>query len=679
MTIVAVGALALVSPAAAQQEPQMLRAVRDLPGDLVRDIAAGAEVSQFDPQRFPDLREFNARRVIQVKCGSVREEYWSELQRINNISLTLDESLGDRAYTIRWPACLYLEQDVEAVVQPNESAFKIYERLLGDKPSKAMVIDFFGADSLDQIKSVQPGDKLPVKRRSRISTILPVNPFLGRKLTMMTERAGHFSDPQLRAVQAAVASVRQPEMVIAAGYTASTGTIEEPLECADAMAPTDLTRQRVASAYRYARERLADLQSSRVPVEVMIVDNGFLGGAKTFAGFMANPGFPGKHYARYTGGEIGPTLFNGTVPPWIAAPEPFHAVAGHGTHVAMLALGGPDFLPKVSELTADDTNTFLRLSFINVGNGKDVLLPNSSGELRDQLAYSNFRVVNMSIEYQDDADATVREDFRYIFTNRANANKLFIVAAGNDAKVANDRFPAAFGGEGKSNVIAVGAVRQDGVVAQFSNWGPTVDFAAPGCGVESIINHRYERLKLSGTSQAAPQVSFVAAMLHTLGGMTPSEIKTRLLVSGSLLANPKAADPTGGRKPTAVRSRSQLDAERAFYLFDDVLELADGRRYLGTIKEVNKLTCKIDEAPVPQAKEALWAFKRDASQAWVFPGRSSASFQTPCAWEESPDASVIFEATRQITENGPKPLGPDEEALIHKPLGEVFYVVARHR
>ncbi|HEX8564847.1 MAG TPA: S8 family serine peptidase [Pyrinomonadaceae bacterium] len=65
------------------------------------------------------------------------------------------------------------------------------------------------------------------------------------------------------------------------------------------------------------------------------------------------------------------------------------------------------------------------------------------------------------------------------------------------------------------NVLTVGGVDAGGAAANFTNFGKTVTLYANGVDVESFVPGG-ERMKLSGTSMAAPQVTNLAAKLFAL-------------------------------------------------------------------------------------------------------------------------------------------------------------------
>ena len=124
---------------------------------------------------------------------------------------------------------------------------------------------------------------------------------------------------------------------------------------------------------------------------------------------------------------------------------------------------------------------------------------------------------------------------------------LFVGAAGNlnrDIGFAR-AFPADIA---LPNVLTVGAVDQAGDEASFTSYGERVRVYASGHQVESFVPGG-TKMRMSGTSMAAPQVTNLAAKLFALNPkLTPTEVIKLILDSATkssdgkrLLINPKAS------------------------------------------------------------------------------------------------------------------------------------------
>ena len=124
---------------------------------------------------------------------------------------------------------------------------------------------------------------------------------------------------------------------------------------------------------------------------------------------------------------------------------------------------------------------------------------------------------------------------------------LFVCASGNsnDDNGFTEDEPSSFD---LPNLVAVGAVDQAGEEVSFTTYGKSVQLHASGYQVESVVPGG-ARLRLSGTSMAAPAVVNLAAKLLAIGpSLTPTEV-IQLIVAGSQssadgrlhIINPKAS------------------------------------------------------------------------------------------------------------------------------------------
>lgn len=109
-----------------------------------------------------------------------------------------------------------------------------------------------------------------------------------------------------------------------------------------------------------------------------------------------------------------------------------------------------------------------------------------------------------------------------------------VVAAGNESRDASGAVPA-----NCDNVITVASVGEDGSRASYSNFGNSVDIAAPGGGNGRGILSTIDRgdrgregptyANYQGTSMATPYVAAVAAMVKSLDkSITPAEVESLL-------------------------------------------------------------------------------------------------------------------------------------------------------
>lgn len=131
-------------------------------------------------------------------------------------------------------------------------------------------------------------------------------------------------------------------------------------------------------------------------------------------------------------------------------------------------------------------------------------------------------------------------------TAAEQAGITFVAAAGNESNN-NDSTPSYPANYDVSNVISVGSYTSAGARSSFSNYGlKTVHVTAPGSNILSTYKGSYANL--SGTSMATPHVSGVVGLLLSQEpGLTPAQIKERLIRTSTKTAKLKSASLSGGR------------------------------------------------------------------------------------------------------------------------------------
>jgi len=213
----------------------------------------------------------------------------------------------------------------------------------------------------------------------------------------------------------------------------------------------------------------------------------------------------------------------------------------HGTHVAAIALNGNPFARLVIARYTYDYHVVPKPFSIERASA----MAREWQETVDFFKEQRVRVVNMSWEYDlkevennlevngIGKDASERaESARKILgilrtglwdVLKSAPDILFVVAAGNsDSNVAFDEMiPSSFE---LPNVLVVGAVDQAGEPTGFTSYGKTVQVYANGFEVESYVPGG-QRLKMSGTSMASPNVANLAGKILAIKrDLTPAQV-----------------------------------------------------------------------------------------------------------------------------------------------------------
>lgn len=336
------------------------------------------------------------------------------------------------------------------------------------------------------------------------------------------------------------------------------------------------------------------------PVVVLVADSGLQGaGEGIFANSVLFPRL----------GEDTET-FRQSIVPLVLEPSAF----GHGTAVASVALGGPLFARMGVVQGASRLQLAVQRIYFTPAGAPQALGSVTADVSRFDALISlmqgqNAGVVNLSLRSTVPISA--------IEVNLDNGGvggtgrTLFVAAAGNQGhKLSPDvaldteaAYPALYGGAQRDRLITVMALRPDGTRATFSNWGARyVDIAAPGCDVPALAWQpdlgRFSEIKVSGTSMAAPLVTFAAALVQSesSGRLMPRDIKRRLLASADVSPDePLRHEVADGRR---------LNVAKAAAVRVDVVDL-DGELRFGDVRfldgasplaedGVMRLTCEGD-------------------------------------------------------------------------------------
>ncbi len=147
--------------------------------------------------------------------------------------------------------------------------------------------------------------------------------------------------------------------------------------------------------------------------------------------------------------------------------EDFH---GHGTHTSGTIAAADNDIGVVG--VAPQADLLIAKVLDDTGNGQDSWLISGI----EWAVNHNAKVISMSLGSSDYSSAVDTA-----CSNAYNAGVVLVAAAGND-NVSTPSYPAAY-----SSVISVAAVDSSKNKASFSNYGSTIDLAAPGVSVYSTV------------------------------------------------------------------------------------------------------------------------------------------------------------------------------------------------
>jgi hypothetical protein len=241
----------------------------------------------------------------------------------------------------------------------------------------------------------------------------------------------------------------------------------------------------------------------------------------------------------------------------------------HGSFVGALASGGPKFMESFPGVS-----NYVGLSFFRVTRRSDSDLLHVANEFSDITLSLNYAaligadVINMSLKTGRD------EPFDDFKNNKKPGTALLVASAGNNKEDlemnAPDNRPASM--DMGDQIIVVAAVQPNETLPWWpaSAHSPSrVHVAAPGALITSF-GIEGQHICDSGTSAAAPLVSFTAAMVRALTGAPRQTVRARVLAASEHLPD----------LTTLVEDGRRLNIEAALDVFVDRVELAAEKKVL---------------------------------------------------------------------------------------------------
>ena len=140
-----------------------------------------------------------------------------------------------------------------------------------------------------------------------------------------------------------------------------------------------------------------------------------------------------------------------------------------------------------------------------------------------------------------------------------------------------------------SNVISVANTNENDILATNSNFGSTVNLAAPGSNI--VSTYFFGTTSLSGTSMAAPNVAATAALIWSINpNLSDSQVKGYILSNVDTVSTLNGKVTSGGRLNTSHAVR-----EAAGYIMGDAdlngsITATDSRLVLRFSSQLENLT-----------------------------------------------------------------------------------------
>lgn len=358
--------------------------------------------------------------------------------------------------------------------------------------------------------------------------------------------------------------------------------------------PND-TYYNVSSSYNYQlikteAQRVWDLDIDCSDVNVAVLDSGILSAHEDLADNISQT-LPGYDFAE---GDSDP---DDTYNSAHAGDSGF--VQGHGTHVSGIVSAVTNNGKGVASLAGGTTNHAAKIVSLKIF--KDYL--NSQTNTMSKTTSESY--ILSAINYIKKNNIPIAScswggsySSAVALAIKNCKNTLFVFAAGNAGK-SNDSgndivYPASLGYD---NVISVGASTAMDTLAQFSNYGDSVNLAAPGAAIYSTHNTylstSYYKF-MSGTSQATPLVASCAAVIKgACPTITPKNIKKAILNGSDTVST---LTYTSGGTTRTVNGNRRLNAYGALMSATGGIYNIKWENYDGTV--LDETTVIGNEVPV---------------------------------------------------------------------------------
>ncbi|MBC7466447.1 MAG: S8 family serine peptidase [Bdellovibrio sp.] len=196
---------------------------------------------------------------------------------------------------------------------------------------------------------------------------------------------------------------------------------------------------------------------------------------------------------------------------------------GHGTHIAGIIKS--EFVKHSSNSTVSPSVRLMILKYFDPNASNEANLINSTRAIQ----YAN-KMKAQVINYSGGGGEPYVQELLAI-KESAQQDILFVAAAGNNNSNMDVQkyYPASYG---LGNIISVAATNNHGDFVAFSNYGATVDVAAPGKSIYSTLPNKGYGF-MSGTSQSTAFVSGLAASLLATHKKSPQKLISEIKNSGT--------------------------------------------------------------------------------------------------------------------------------------------------